>query len=42
MGKMDLGEIGWEGVDRMHLVEDRNQWRALVNIYEPPGSIKDV
>jgi len=29
--KMDLRDIGWEGVDCMHLVQDRNQWRALVN-----------
>jgi hypothetical protein len=28
---MDLGEIGWEGVEWMHLVEDRDQWRAVVN-----------
>jgi hypothetical protein len=28
---MDLREIGWEGVDWMHLVQDRNQWQALVN-----------
>jgi len=29
--RMDLKEIGWEGVDWMHLVQDRDQWRALVN-----------
>jgi hypothetical protein len=28
---MDLREIGWAGMDRVHLVEDRDQWRALVN-----------
>jgi hypothetical protein len=28
---MDLREIGWEGVDWIHLDKDRNQWRALVN-----------
>jgi hypothetical protein len=28
---MDLREIGWEGVDWMHLAQDRGQWRALVN-----------
>jgi hypothetical protein len=27
---MDLREIGWEGVDWMHLVGDREQWRVLV------------
>jgi hypothetical protein len=29
--RMDLREIGWEGVDWIHLAEDRNQW-ALVNM----------
>jgi hypothetical protein len=29
--KMDLREKGWESVDWIHLVEDRGQWRALVN-----------
>jgi len=29
---MDLREIGWEGVDWMHLAENRYQWRALVNM----------
>jgi hypothetical protein len=28
---MDLREIGWEGVDGMHLVQDRDQWRIVVN-----------
>jgi hypothetical protein len=30
--KMDLREIGWDGVDWINLAEDRDQWRALVNI----------
>jgi hypothetical protein len=25
-------EIGWEGVDWMHLAQDRDQWWALVNM----------
>jgi hypothetical protein len=29
--KMDLGEIGWGGVDWIGLAQDRNRWRALVN-----------
>jgi hypothetical protein len=29
--RMDLRVIGWEGVDCMHLAQDRNQWRAFVN-----------
>jgi hypothetical protein len=28
---MDLREIGWEGVDWMHLTQVRDQWRAVVN-----------
>jgi hypothetical protein len=28
---MDLTQIGWESVDRIHLAQDREQWRALVN-----------
>jgi hypothetical protein len=29
---MGFGGIGWEGVDWMHLAQDRDQWRAAVNI----------
>jgi hypothetical protein len=28
---MDLLEIGWGGVDRIGLTQDRDKWRALVN-----------
>jgi hypothetical protein len=28
---MDLREIGWEGVDWMHLAQDKNQWWTLVS-----------
>jgi hypothetical protein len=28
---MDLREIGWDGMDWIHLARDRDQWRALVN-----------
>jgi len=28
---MDLNEVGWEGVDCMHLVQDKVHWRAHVN-----------
>jgi hypothetical protein len=27
---MDLGEIGWAGMDWIELAEDRDQWRAFV------------
>jgi hypothetical protein len=27
---MDLGEIGWGGVDCIDLAQDRDKWRALV------------
>jgi hypothetical protein len=29
---MDLRKMGWEGVDWMHVAEDRGQWKALVNM----------
>jgi hypothetical protein len=28
--RMDLREIGWEGVDRVHVAQDRDQWRRAV------------
>jgi hypothetical protein len=28
---MDLREIEWEAVDWIHLDQDRDQWRAVVN-----------
>jgi hypothetical protein len=29
--KMDLREIGWDGIDLIDLAQDRDQWRTLVN-----------
>jgi hypothetical protein len=29
--KMDLREIGWDGMDWIDLAHDRDQWRAHVN-----------
>jgi hypothetical protein len=29
--KMDLSELGWGDMYRIHSDQDRNQWRALVN-----------
>jgi hypothetical protein len=29
--KMDLREIGWDGVDWIDMAQDKDQWRALVN-----------
>jgi hypothetical protein len=29
---MDLRDIGWEGVDWIHLAQDRDQWQAFVNM----------
>jgi hypothetical protein len=30
--RMDLGEIGWDGVGWIGLALDRDRWRALVNV----------
>jgi hypothetical protein len=29
--KIDLREIGWDGVDWIDMAQDRDQWRVLVN-----------
>jgi hypothetical protein len=29
--KMDVREIGWDGMDWIDLAQDRDQWRALLN-----------
>jgi len=28
---MDLREMEWKGVNWIHLAQDRDQWRAVVN-----------
>jgi hypothetical protein len=28
---MDLGEVGWGGMDWIGVAQDRDRWRALVN-----------
>jgi hypothetical protein len=28
---MNLRKVGWEGVDWLHVAENRDQWQALVN-----------
>jgi hypothetical protein len=30
--KLDLGQIGWDGVDWIDMAQDMDQWRALVNM----------
>jgi hypothetical protein len=30
--RMDFGEVGWGDVDWIDLAQDRNRWRALVNL----------
>jgi hypothetical protein len=30
--KMDLTEIEWDGIDWIDLAQNRDQWRALVNL----------
>jgi hypothetical protein len=38
--KTDLREIGWGGMDWIDLAQDRDQWRALVNMAQNLGFIK--
>jgi hypothetical protein len=33
--RMDLGEIGWGGVDWIDVAQDRDKWRTLVNLRVP-------
>jgi hypothetical protein len=33
---MDLGEIGWGGVDWIDLAQDRYKWRGFVNKVRVP------
>jgi hypothetical protein len=30
--KIDLREIGWDGMNWINLAQDRDQWRALVSM----------
>jgi hypothetical protein len=34
--RIDLNEVKWEGVDWMHLDQDRDQWRAVVKTVMNP------
>jgi hypothetical protein len=38
--KMDLRELAWVGMDWIHLAQDSDQWRALVNTNDPLGFVK--
>jgi hypothetical protein len=39
--KMNLREIGWDGMDWIDVAQDRDQWRALgEHCSEPSGFIK--
>jgi hypothetical protein len=29
--RIQLMEVGWEGADWIHLAQDRDEWRALLN-----------
>jgi hypothetical protein len=30
--RMDLQEVGWEGMDWIVMAQDRDRWRVLVNV----------
>jgi len=34
--KMDLQEMGWEGMDRIDLALEKDRWQALVNMVLNP------
>jgi hypothetical protein len=34
--KMDMREIGWGGVEWIHLAQDRDLWRSVVNVVLNP------
>jgi hypothetical protein len=34
--RMDLREVGWEGVDWIHLAQDKDQWQAFVTMIMNP------
>jgi hypothetical protein len=34
---MDLRERGWDGIDWTELAQDKDQWRALVNMVMNAG-----
>jgi hypothetical protein len=38
--KMDLGEIGWDGMEWIKLAQDKDEWRALVNTMLYLGFLK--
>jgi hypothetical protein len=40
--KMNLRKVAWEGVDWIHLAENRDQWRAFYHGKESSGSMKGV
>jgi hypothetical protein len=33
--RMDLTEIGWGGVDWIHVAQEMDKWRAVVNSWVP-------
>jgi hypothetical protein len=40
--KMDIREIGWSGMERIHLAQNGEQWRAFLNPatkFRNPGNV---
>jgi hypothetical protein len=36
--KYTFQKVGWEGVNKIYLAQDRDRWRALVNVVMNPRS----
>jgi hypothetical protein len=38
--KIDLKEIGWDGMDWIHLTKHRDQWNTVMNLQVPQNAGK--
>jgi hypothetical protein len=38
---VELGEIGYGNIDLIHMIQDRDQWRVLVNITNSVALVRE-